>query len=214
MAYGAEGIGNPLMTIWTKPRATIRRIVDTDVRYHVVLLVVMAGALSRLETRWSQPPGASGSAAWPLLVVGSVIAGAVAGVIGLYINGAMLRWTGSALGGVATSAEVRAALAWAEVPIIVALAIGIVSILTGTGGPMMPFGAYQDASLSVSILHALLGSWSFILLLKCLGEVHRISAMRAFCAILLVGVAAVAIVLVIALVAGGLGKVLHMAVTA
>lgn len=215
MAYGAEGIGSPLMTIWTRPRATIRRIVNTDVRYHVVWLAVMAGALSRLEARWAQPPGPPGSAAWPLLVVASVIAGAVAGAIGLYLNGALLKWSGSALGGVATYAEVRAALAWAEVPIIVALSIGILSILMGTGGPLMPFGAgYQDTSVSVSLLHAILGSWSFILLLIFLGEVHRISATRAFCAILLIGVAAAVIVLVAALIVGGLGRVLHLAVTA
>lgn len=214
MTPETEAIGNPWITIWTRPRATIRRIVETDVRYQVVFLAMLAGALSRLESRWAQVPGAPGSVAFPLMVVASVIVGAILGVIGLYINGALLKWSGSVLGGVANYAEVRAALAWAEVPAIVAVSIGILSILIGTGGPLMPFGGSgAESSVSVSLLHAIFGVWSFILVLKGVGEVHRFSAWRALGAIVLVVVAIAILIALALLLAGGLSRVLHPTVT-
>lgn len=214
MTPDAEATGNPWITIWTRPRATIRRIVETDVHYRVVFLAMLAGALSRLETRWALVPGTPGSAAFPMLVVFSVVIGAIAGIIGLYINGVLLKWSGSMLGGIATYADVRAALAWAEVPVIVAVSIGILSILIGTGGPLMPFGGSgADTSLSVSLLHAVFGIWSFILVLKCVGEVHRFSAWRALAAIVLVAVAIVIVLAILILFAGGVSRLMHPVVT-
>jgi hypothetical protein len=209
-----EAIGNPWITVWTRPRATIRRIVEIDVHYQVLFLAMLAGALSRLEARWAQPPGTPGSAAFPLIVVLSVIGGAIAGLIGLYINGALLKWSGTILGGIATYAEVRAALAWAEVPVIVAVSIGILSILIGTGGPMMPFvGNGAESSVSVSLLHAVFGLWSFILVLKCVGEVHRFSAWRALGAIVLIAVAIAILIVIALLLAGGIGHLMRPAIT-
>ena len=214
MTPDAEAIGNPWITIWTRPRATIRQVVETNVNYRVVFLAMLAGALSRLESRWAQVPGTPGSAAFPMLVVVSVVVGAIAGIIGLYINGVLLKWSGAVLGGIGTYAEVRAALAWAEVPVIVAVSIGIISILIGTGGPMMPYGGSgAESSLSVSLLHAIFGIWSFILVLKCVGEVHRFSAWRALAAIVLIAVAIVIVLAILLLLAGGVGRLMHPVVT-
>ncbi len=208
MTPGLEAIGNPWVTIWTRPRATIRRIVDHDVRYHVTLLAVASGALVWLERQWSLPPS---SGAFPLIVVFAVIAGAIGGLIELYANGAMLKWAGSALGGVATTAEVRAALAWSRVPIIVAVSIGVLSILIGNGGPVAESGS--QSSLSVLTLHGILAFWGFIVTLKCVGEVHRFSAWRALGSMLLIAVAIVLLILAALLIFGGLAKIIHPALT-
>ncbi len=212
MTPEAEALGNPWVTIWSSPRATIRRIVLVNPRHQVIFIAALSGALSALETRWSQPPpaGAGGVATWPIMVVASVIFWAIASIVGLYINGALFKWAGAALGGAATYAEVRAALAWAQVPVIVALAIGILSILLGTGAPMVPFeGPQHGTSASVSLLHGLFGFWSFILTLKCVGEVHRFSAWRALSALVLI-VIGIAVALGILYAAGaGLGRLLH-----
>ncbi len=208
----AEAIGNPWVTIWSSPRATIRRIVSVNPRYQVVGIAALSGALSALEARWSQPPppGSGGVVAWPVLVVFSVVIWAILSIVWLYLVGAFFKWAGAVLGGSATYAGVRAALAWAQVPVIVALAIGILSILLGTGAPMVPFGGPQrDTSASVSLLHGAFGIWSFILTLKCVGEVHRFSAWRALASLVLIVVGIVAALAVVWISMTGLGRVLH-----
>jgi hypothetical protein len=208
MTPGPEAIGNPWVTIWTRPRATIRRIVDHNLRYHVTFLAVASGALVWLERQWSRPPL---SAAFPLIVVLAVIAGAIGGLIELYLNGALLKWAGAALGGVATYPEVRAAIAWSRVPIIVAVSIGILSILIGNGGPVTEGGS--QSSLSVLTLDGVLGLWAFVVTLKCVGEVHRFSAWRALASMLLIAVAIVLLILATIIVFGGLAKIIHPELT-
>ena len=207
MSSAAEVIGNPWVTIWTKPRATIRRIVETDVHYQVTFLAILSGALIWLERRWSNP---STAAAYPMLVMIAVVVGAILGIIELYINGALLKWSGAALGGVANYAEVRAALAWSRVPVIVAVSIGVLAILLGTDGPMLGSDReFSGSGASVLLLHAALVLWGFIIMLKCVGEVHRFSAWRALGSILLIVLAIAGVVLAIILIFGGVGRLMH-----
>jgi hypothetical protein len=207
MMSGAEAIGNPWATIWTKPRAKIRRIVEIDVRYQVTFLAILSGALIWLERRWSSP---STAAAFGVLVAIAVIVGAILGVVELYVNGALLKWAGAALGGVGSHAEVRAALAWSRVPVIVAVSIGILAILLGTDGPMLGGeGEFSNSGASVLLVHAALVLWGFVVMLKCVGEVHRFSVWRALGSILLIVLAVVLILAAIILLFGGLGKLVH-----
>jgi hypothetical protein len=205
MTPGAEVIGNPWATIWTRPRATIRRIVESDVGYQVTFLAILSGALIWLERRWSNP---STAAAFPMLVVIAVIVGAVLGIIELYVNGALLKWAGAALGGVGSYAEVRAALAWSRVPVIVAVSIGVLAILLGTDGPMLGVES-SGSGASLLLLHGALVTWGFVVMLKCIGEVHRFSAWRALGSILLIAVVLVLIAVVTLLILGGMGRLLH-----
>jgi len=205
MTPGAEVIGNPWATIWTRPRATIRRIVETDVRYQVTFLAILSGALIWLERRWSNP---STAAAFPMLVVIAVIVGAVLGIIELYVNGALLKLSGGALGGVGTYAEVRAALAWSRVPLIVAVSIGVLAILLGTDGPMLG-GESSGSGAGLLLLHGALVMWGFVVMLKCVGEVHRFSAWRALGSILLIALALVVILVAMFLLFGGIGRLMH-----
>ncbi len=207
MRSGAEVIGHPWATIWTRPRATIRRIVETDVRYQVTFLAILSGALIWLERRWSNP---STAAAFPMLVVIAVIVGAILGVVELYVNGALLKWAGAALGGRGSYAEVRAALAWSRVPVIVAVSIGILAILLGTDGPMLGGDAERSGSgTGVLLLHAALVLWGFVVMLKSIGEVHRFSAWRAFGSIVLIVVAIAVVLVAMSLLFGGIGRLLH-----
>jgi hypothetical protein len=207
MTSGAEVIGNPWATIWTRPRETIRLIVETDVRYQVTFLAVLSGALVWLERRWSNP---STTAAFPMLVAIAVVVGALVGVVELYINGALLKWAGTALGGVGNYAEVRAALAWSRVPVIVAVSIGILAILLGSGGPMLGAdGEFSNSGASVLVVHAALVLWGFVVMLKCVGEVHRFSAWRALGSILLIVLAIAVILAALILLFGGIGRLMH-----
>ena len=192
MADAAGGSITPYFTIWTEPRATIRRIVDTDPTRHVIALAAIGPAINALAGQWSKAMDSTAnlSVLWPLWVVVSVAIQAALGVLFLYIFGVIFRWSGSLLGGVASRVEVRAAIAWSQVPAIAAEIVLLVAVLMGI--PMPTPGAtpgmlpqIDPAFYKVLVIEVVLGFWGFIVSLKCIGEVHRFSAWRAFVAILI-----------------------------
>jgi hypothetical protein len=125
---------------------------------------------------------------WPLWVAFSVAIQAALGILFLYIFAAVFRWSGSLLGGTATGVEVRAALAWSQVPAIVAEIILLFALFAGVPMPKMLPGRLpliDPAFYKVMVVEGVLGIWGFIISLKCIGEVHRFSAWRAFLAILI-----------------------------
>ena len=136
----ADAAGNSItsfFTIWTEPRATMRRIVDTDPTRNVVALAAIGPGISALAGQWSKALGSNAnlSVLWPLWVAASVVVQAAIGVLFLFIFGAIFKWSGSLLGGVASRVEVRAALAWSQVPAIAAELILLLAVLTGVPIP-------------------------------------------------------------------------------
>lgn len=172
----------PWFTIWTSPRATIRKIVDTDPRRYVIGIAWLGGALAALNANvtfatMKLPPsyprmpmvmhGPAGTA------VSAFLQGLVAIAV-LYAGGSLLRWAGGMLGGTAQTVEVRAAIAWGQVPEIYLIVLRVMLAVSGLHTVTFPpeFSPY-------GILLAVLGIWGLIVWLKCLGEVHHFSAWRA-----------------------------------
>lgn len=170
---------SPFISIWLHPRATIRRIVDSDPTKHVILLAILMGIEWALNLASSQQVGNT----WSLGAILAVctIAGALLGVISLYAVAEIYRWFGN-LGNatLATSKQVRAAIAWANVPNTSLLLLWGLDLLT-SGEKLfkgaVPISTYDPIDTIVSI-------WSFILLLNTLSEVHR-SSRWASCAVML-----------------------------
>src|SRR3984957_1497511 len=133
MANAAGGSITPFLTIWTEPRATIRRIVDSNPTRNVVALAAIGPAVGALANQWSKAldENANLSVLWPIGVAFAVAFAAVLGAVSLFISGAILRWSGGLLGGVASRVEVRAALAWSQIPAIAAEIILLMSVLQG-----------------------------------------------------------------------------------
>jgi hypothetical protein len=179
----------PFFTIWTEPRATIRRIVDTNPTRYVVALAAAGPAISTLESQWSKAIGNSAnlSPLWPLWVPIYVMLGAALGIVSLYLGGALWRWAGGILGGVASSVEVRAAIAWSSVPGIAGEIILLFAILSGSPVPQATLGAMHvdPGFYKFIVVEGVLGVWGFVILLKTIGEVHRFSAWRALLAALI-----------------------------
>ncbi len=185
---------SPYLTIWTEPRGTIRQIVDRNPGYHAIFLVVL---------------GAEMAACWGLLVKPTALAQMVPqmtpqmvqhtlrivslaallvspplAILSLYGTGALLRWAGGLLGGTATSAEVRAAIAWSTVPAIVSTAVSLLGLVTGTANVLAPqnFEGLQtllDQINVFEVIYLILAIWGAVIWLKCMGEVNRFSAWRA-----------------------------------
>ncbi len=184
-AAGNIRIGSWL-TIWYRPRATIRRIVDTDPTRFVLGIAWIAGALGVLNsqvmlTTIDLPPklphlprlGASG------IAIAAFIIG-VGNIVVLYCLAALFRWSGQILGGSAQAIEVRAALAWSQVP---SLYLSVAMISAMVLGLYTPPASHTASPLS--LIESIIGIWAFVISLKCLGEVHRFSAWRALGTILL-----------------------------
>ena len=122
---------NPFLSIWLKPRATIRRIVSTD-RSFGVLPLAMADGVTEMLARTSQlnlgdriPPSAI------LAII--IFLGPLAGISLLYLNSWFLALSGRMLKGRATARELRAALAWSSVPSLAMLPLLLIDMaLIGT----------------------------------------------------------------------------------
>ena len=184
---------NPWLSIWFRPRATIRYIISTDPTYRVYSLAALGGISKVLDRAMSRAWGDSMAWYWIVLLV--LVGGPVAGVFGLYIGGAIFRWVGSKLGGAATSEEVRAAIAWASLPGIAGLVFIIPYLIFLRSEAFTSETPRLDAIVAQSpawaILVSLLGIylivigvvlslWQLVLLSKTLGEVHGFSAWRGF----------------------------------
>ncbi len=77
-----ERILNPWIFIWTKPRATIQQIVDTNPGKLVVLLAAIDGFSGVLNNASLRNLGDKYD--WPIIFAIAAVAGAIGGIIGLY----------------------------------------------------------------------------------------------------------------------------------
>jgi len=172
-------------SIWYRPRATIRAIVDTDARKFVLGLAWFAGALAGLNSQVmlatvdlpSNLPHLPRFGPFGIAMV-ALFSGLLS-VASIYGLGALYRWAGAMLGGTATAVEVRAAIVWSQVPELYLMTVIIIATVFGFNTPTVP----PSTSL-FSIVESIVGIWVFVISLKCLGEVHRFSAWRALGAIL------------------------------
>ncbi len=204
---------NPWFSMWVRPRATMRRILDTDPRRSVILLALVGGIGSTLpvagapKLREVLPPVA--------LVSLLVPAGAILGLAWLYVAGFLLRVTGRWFEGTGDGTGIRAALAWScVVPIwglLVRLPLTVMvdARLAGVdlSDPLVRMRAIlSPAFLLLTLTGIILGAWHLLVLLKCLGEAQRFSAWRALGAAVLAGLllaAPVAVLCILAVLAGG-----------
>ncbi len=182
---------NPFFTIWTRPRATIRGIVNTDPTLHVTALAMIGGILQALDRAAARNAGDNLSI--EAILIGALIGGSIGGLIGLYISGWLLRITGHWLGGQAEPEEVRAALAWFTVPVLATIPIWVIQLallgremFTSDTPTLDAKPTLGLALIATGVLELILGIWSVVIVIKCLAEVQRFSAWRALGSIFVV----------------------------
>ena len=183
---------NPWLTIWTAPRATMRRILDTDPTRRVLLLAMLGGFAQGLG-RFSMKDGGD-ALSLPVIFLVCAVMGPLFGLLSLYTGGALLFWSGRWIGGRAPAAHVRAALAWSNVPLIWALLLSIPGIIL--------FG--NTAVWGFALIEAVVGIWALVIFLICLSEAQQFSIWKTLgntllsFAVLLVAVGVPLILLAIA----------------
>lgn len=182
---------NPWISLWTRPRATMRQILAARPRRFVHRLVVLgwtAGmAQGLVMSDWGDRVPTS---LLPVVFVLTAAFGSVVGLAFLYLNGLLLRVTGGWLEGQADAASVRAVLAWNQaVPSVWRLLL-IPPWIAALGDETFHFRFRLERVLEPGFLLMLLvqgavGLWQLLVLLQCLGEAHRFSAWRALGAVVL-----------------------------
>jgi uncharacterized membrane protein YidH (DUF202 family) len=183
---------NPFLTIWTRPRATIRGIVDTNPFLHVVPLAMAGGVVQAIDRAIQRNAGDAFSL--PAIIALAVFLGPIGGLIGLFVGGWFTRTAGRWLGGHATPEQVRAAIAWSFIPVLATIPILIIQIgffgrdLFTQSNVTVDSDRFLAVVLMVTgVLEAVLGIWSFVILLKCVGEVQGFSAWKALGSLILIG---------------------------
>jgi len=195
---------NPWFSMWTQPRATIQQIVDTDPERLVLILSAVAGFSETLDRAVMKSLG--DRLDWPVIIAIAAVAGPIGGIIGLYLGGALIRWTGTWLNGQAPSKNIRAAMAWSSVPLIWALLLWPPELalfgqeLFTTETPLMDASpGLLYAYLAFALVETTIGIWVCVAFLKCLGQVQGFSAWKALGNVLLASLVIAIPLLVIAL---------------
>lgn len=189
---------HPWFKIWIKPRETIREIIDFDPTYLVFPLALFTGLARVVDRAMSRNMGDRYDLGF--LILFSIVAGPLVGIVSIYIGGSLFSWMGKYFGGQGSTKEVRAALAWSAIPaiLIVFLDFGDLvlfrieefSIYTPNIDPI-PEGSSSTIVL-IGILWFVLSRlrlailiWSAVLSIKCLAEAHRFSTWRSLVTILI-----------------------------
>jgi hypothetical protein len=210
MAPAGEPL-NPWLSIWTRPRATMRQILDTNPRAWVHPLAILGGIA---ELLFAPVP-----AARPLLDVSPAtmlilkcLAGVTLGLIGLYLGSCVVWLAGRWLGGLGHFVEVRAASAWPNVLSLWGALLWLPMLAyLGTEAfrmnsePMLDDPVGMMLVAPAQFLGLVIAIWKFIVILKCLGEAHRFSAWRALGAALLGGLLLLIPIAILCGIAIGLG---------
>ncbi len=175
---------NPLLAIWTRPRATIQQIIDDDPEGWVLALAAIAGIGQTLNDASTRSSG--DSLDLPSIFIIAVIAGPLLGILGLYAVGALLRWTGRWIGGHASQVEIRCASAWSQVPAIWAMLLWVPELwlfgsemFTEQTPRIDADPTLQVVLLVIVMIEIVITIWSIVVFLECLGQVQGFSAWKA-----------------------------------
>lgn len=184
MTDGVTATLNPWISIWLRPRATIQQVVDTELEKRVVPLAALAGIVQTLDNASGRNLG--DSVAFPVVLGLVLVIGPFIGLIGVYLWAWLLRWTGRWLGGQATLAQLRAAIAWgsvptiaAGVPLVLALLILGPELFTEHTPRLDAQPTLASVFLGLILLQVALALWSIVTVLKTVGQVQGFSAWRA-----------------------------------
>jgi signal peptidase I len=159
---------SPWLSVWFNPRRVVERILATNFGWQVLLLVALS-MISEFATQLILHFGIpSALPGWRVIAVVLLI-GAATGIVGLYLTACFLKWTGILLGGRASMATIRAALAWGEAPFAIGVPICLVVFFA-----LALSGLAKEPSLAIALnaIFAALGLWALVLALWMYGRVQ------------------------------------------
>lgn len=176
---------NPLFSIWTQPREAIRFLIESDPALFVHSLSVL-GCLSLMLGELSMFRAAPKDVHIGVLLLILVCAACFLGTIQLYVLSGLFTWIGRLLGGRGLFQDVRTAVAWCNVPLVVGLFVfwgpGLCIFGRGLFTAARPeMGANADLFFSANgflILHLAFAVWALAILIMGVAEAHQVSNVR------------------------------------
>jgi hypothetical protein len=177
---------NPWISIWTKPRETIREIVKFNPNYRLLFLSTIVGFFSLLgiAQQWNLGEKLS----FFSIIISVIILAPLFGFLTFTISSWFVFFTGKLLKGQGKCKEIRSAIAWSNVPLIVScllwiLFLGVYSALAFK----MPI---RQLELDIFILFGILvqtviSVWIIVIYVNVLAEVQKFSILSSIFNIIL-----------------------------
>ncbi|NGX27271.1 MAG: hypothetical protein K940chlam6_01204 [Chlamydiae bacterium] len=182
MAKKTLGV-NPWTHIWIKPRETLKKVVRFNPKYRFVILSFIYGLPMLLHMAQNLSVGEQFNIIG--IVIVALVLATFVGMLGLTIASALVYWTGKWIGGKANYFPVRAAVSWSNVPNIFAIIIWAIliynfrdHIFLSEFDEMNFVGGQMTLITGALFVQAAIAIWSFIILVKGLGEVQGFSAWK------------------------------------
>jgi len=107
--------GNPLLSIWFRPRETIREVLSQHPGLYVIPIFCIVGISQSLDRSSLRSLGDTVPLTTILIV--SVLIGPLGGLFSMWLWSHLVRFSGNLMGGSADRTTLKTALAWGLVPI-------------------------------------------------------------------------------------------------
>lgn len=169
---------NPWTAIWWKPRAAIAAVANSGTLLRTLILAALMGVAAVVGAL-----ALTSNLHWFAVILTAIVVGPVAGVLALYIDGALLSWVGRPLGGSASQTALRMAIAWAAMPSIAALALTVAGVAVFGQNLLRAFSFPPDIEdpvlLVLAAIIVLLPLWGIVLRIGTVGAVQGFGNARA-----------------------------------
>ena len=197
---------NPWVSILTKPKETIRAIIEYNSNYHLLILSMIYGfsAILGIAQRFK----AAEKLDFISIIIPAIVLSPLWGYIIFSISAAFIYFTGKLIKGKAKYKEVRAAIAWSNVPSIVSVILWFFLIFSFGGNLFANFAAKESFStaqiwvvFSVMFVMFIVSIWSLVIYINALAEVQKFSVLKAILNIIMSSLVIAIISFLIAVVA-------------
>ncbi|WP_271853404.1 Yip1 family protein [Planococcus maritimus] len=176
---------NPFTAIWTRPRETVRYVIEEKRTSFIIILLILTGFAGGLSGASSEEQIFSAVT----VILGSLFLGPLAVFVGVAIASGVYFLFGKLFGGVGTYTEMFRAVTTSSIPQIWLLPMWLIWLLASPATFYMendPLQTQADTGIGMVIGFILLaatfvvGVWTFVIQCKAVGEAHRFSAWKGF----------------------------------
>jgi hypothetical protein len=179
---------NPWFSILKEPKKTIRRIVDFNPNHRLLILSIIYGFCVLLGFAQQLKLGEKMSLI--SIIASAIIFSPIIGYIFFSFSSWLIYYTGKLIKGAASFKQIRAAIAWSNVPVVVNLLGWIVLILIFKKMIFEDFSKEILSSAKLSVFFAVVfvqmiaSVWGIVIYVNALSEVQGFSILYAILNIL------------------------------
>lgn len=189
---------NPFTAIWTRPRETVRYVIEEKGSNFSFLLLVLSGFVAVLI---GNQGAEQGFPLWGVLLMALVV-GLLAGLVGTSVAAGIYLLVGRLFKGQATYKEMFRAVLTSQIiqiwliPIVISwMFLSPVTYFLQEGE--LPFENAGPLSIVLTFVLSFFSIWTFVVQCKAVGEAHRFSAWKGFFVIIIPAIVFIGIIVAI-----------------